>query len=106
MITKEEYEFIKAYGRTFYTAAKQSYARILPHSINERLDRILNDGQKRNFGCSACVLGMYRKLYNVLEEAKKHYEKVENEPEPAPTVTSATPKTKKSATNKSKKKEE
>lgn len=102
-MTKEDFEFISKYEHTFYTAKVQSYARILPRSINERLHSILNDGANRNLGCSACVLGMYRKLYDLLLAEKK---KVEKEPEPIVTEIVEQPINKKRATNKKTKKEE
>lgn len=107
---QEHYEYLLNYEHTFYTAAKQSYARMLPRTVNEKLDEILNDHQNRNFGCSACMLNMYRRLYTVLEEEKKRREeknkRVEKEPEPIETEVVKKPNTKKSATNKKTKKEE
>ena len=104
MITQEQYEFLLQYEHTFYTAAKQSYARMLPRSINEKLADILADNAKRNFGCSACMLNMYRRLYQVLENEKKL--RAQPEPEPTETEQVEKPKGKKAATNKTKKKEE
>lgn len=106
MITQEQYEYLLQYEHTFYTAAKQSYARMLPRSINEKLDQLLNDNAHRNFGCSACMLGMYRKLYALLEAEKKKREEVDKEPEPIEPEVVEKPKTRKSATNKKQKKEE
>ena len=102
-MTTEQYEYLLQYEHTFYTSAKQSYARMLPRSVNEKLDEILNDHVHRNFGCSACVLNMYRKLYTVLEEEKKR--RAEKEPEPIEPEVDKKPKTKKPATNKSKSKD-
>lgn len=101
---QEHYEYLLNYEHTFYTAAKQSYARMLPRTVNEKLDEIINDGQKRNFGCSACMLNMYRRLYTILEEEKN--KRVEKEPEPIEAEQVEKPTLKKRATNKKIKKEE
>ena len=103
-MTQEDYEYLLQYEHTFYTAKIQSYARILPRTVNEKLHAILNDKANRNLGCSSCVLGMYRRLYDVLKEEKK--KRVEKKPEPIETETVEKPKTKKSATNKKIRKEE
>ena len=75
MLSNEEYEYIKQYEETYRKAAEQNYARILPRSTNERLNEIIG-GEKKNWGCSACCLTLYRKLYQVLknEEAKRQKE--------------------------------
>lgn len=101
-MTQEDYEYLLQYEHTFYTAAKQAYAKILPRSINEKLNLILNDGQKRNLGCSVCIMGMYKSLYVKLENEKK----VHKEPEPIETEIVEKPKSKKKATNKKIKTEE
>lgn len=69
MLSKEDYEYLLSYERTFYTAAKQAYARILPRTVNEKLAKIANR-EVKNMGCGACVMSLYRSLYNLLEEEK------------------------------------
>lgn len=78
MLTKEEYEYIAQYRHTYETAAKQNHAKILPRSVNERLNEIIK-GQKKNWGCSACCLGLYRTLYKVLtnEDAARQRKEAE-----------------------------
>lgn len=68
-MTKEDYEYLLSYERTFYTASKQAYARILPRTVNEKLAKIANR-EVKNLGCGACVMGLYRALYKLLEEEK------------------------------------
>ena len=74
-MSNEEYEYIKQYKDTYTKAYKQNYAHILPRSVNERLNEIIG-GEKKNWGCSACCLTLYRKLYTVLnnEEARRQQE--------------------------------
>lgn len=74
-MTNEEYEYIKQYKDTYTKAYKQNYAHILPRSVNERLNEIIG-GEKKNWGCSACCLTLYRKLYTILhnEEARRQQE--------------------------------
>lgn len=75
MLSKEDYEFIKQYEKTYEKAAKQNYAHILPRNINDRLNEIIG-GEKKNWGCSACCLTLYRRLYTILqnEEAARQAE--------------------------------
>ena len=74
-MTNEEYEYVKQYKDTYEKAYKQNYAHILPRSVNERLNEIIG-GEKKNWGCSACCLTLYRKLYTALrnEEARRQQE--------------------------------
>ena len=75
MLSNEEYEYIKQYKDTYEKAYKQNYAHFLPRSVNERLNEIIG-GEIKNWGCSACCLTLYRKLYTVLhnEEARRQQE--------------------------------
>ena len=104
MLSKEDYDYLIQYEKTFETTYKHNYAHILPRTINEKLDQILNDGVTRNFGCSACVMAMYRKLYQLLQTEKTY--KVHKEPEPTDKELVKQPINKKRATNKNKTKEE
>lgn len=74
-MTNEEYEYVKQYADTYNKAYHNNYAHILPRSVNERLNEIIG-GEKKNWGCSACCLTLYRKLYTVLnnEEARRQQE--------------------------------
>jgi len=74
-LTKEQYEYIKQYEATYEKAARQNYAHILPRSVNEKLNEIIG-GEKKNWGCTACCLTLYRKLYAILnnEEARRQRE--------------------------------
>lgn len=74
-MTNEEYEYIKQYKDTYEKAYKQNYAHILPRSVNDKLNEIIG-GEKKNWGCSACCLTLYRNLYKVLnnEEARRQRE--------------------------------
>ena len=74
-MSNEDYEYIKQYASTYEKAYKQNYAHFLPRSVNERLNEIIG-GEKKNWGCSACCLTLYRKLYTVLhnEEARRQQE--------------------------------
>lgn len=66
MLTEEQYEYIKQYADTYKSAKEKNYAHILPRNINERLNEIIG-GPKKNWGCSACCLTLYRQLYTVLQ---------------------------------------
>ena len=66
MLTQEEYEYIAQYRQTYEKAAKQNYAKILPRNVNERLNEIIK-GEKKNWGCSACCMSLYRRLYTILQ---------------------------------------
>lgn len=79
-LSNEDYKYIKQYETTYEKAYKQNYSHILPRSVNEKLNEIIG-GEKKNWGCSACCLTLYRKLYTILnnEEARrqKNREKME-----------------------------
>lgn len=74
-MTNEEYEYIKQYETTYEKAYKQNYAKMLPRSVNEKLNDIIG-GEKKNWGCSVCCMTLYRKLYTALknEEARRQQE--------------------------------
>lgn len=74
-MTNEEYEYIKQYETTYTKAYKQNYAKMLPRSVNEKLNDIIG-GEKKNWGCSVCCMTLYRKLYTALknEEARRQQE--------------------------------
>lgn len=74
-LSNEDYKYIKQYEETYTKAYKQNYAHILPRSVNEKLNEIIG-GEKKNWGCSACCLTLYRKLYTILynEEARRQRE--------------------------------
>lgn len=75
MLSQEDYEYIKQYESTYEKAFKHNYARMLPRSVNEKLNEIIG-GEKKNWGCSACCMSLYRRLYQVLnnEEAARQNE--------------------------------
>ena len=81
-MTQEEYEYIKQYEDTYKKAAKQNYAHILPRSVNERLNEIIG-GEKKNWGCSACCLTLYRKLYTILQEEETRRQQIKDRMEKA-----------------------
>lgn len=74
-LSNEDYRYIKQYETTYEKAYKQNYSHILPRSVNEKLNEIIG-GEKKNWGCSACCLTLYRKLYTILynEEARRQRE--------------------------------
>lgn len=76
-MTNEDYEYIKQYEETYKKAAKQNYAHILPRSVNERLNEIIG-GEKKNWGCSACCLTLYRKLYTILQEEETRRQQIKD----------------------------
>ena len=75
-MTNEEYNYIKQYETTYTKAYKQNYAKLLPRSVNEKLNEIIGGEPKKNWGCSVCCMTLYRKLYTVLqqEEARRQQE--------------------------------
>lgn len=75
-MTNEEYNYIKQYASTYEKAARQNYAKLLPRSVNEKLNEIIGGEPKKNWGCSVCCMTLYRKLYTVLqqEEARRQQE--------------------------------
>ena len=79
MISKEDYEYIAQYRQTYENAAKKNYAKILPRSINERLNEIIGGPKNKNWGCSACCLTLYRNLYRILNTIDEEREQKRQE---------------------------
>lgn len=79
-MTQEDYEYIKQYKDTYTKAFKQNYAHILPRSINEKLNDIIG-GEKKNWGCSACCLTLYKKLYTILEQEEARRQQIKEKME-------------------------
>lgn len=79
MLSNEDYEYVKQYASTYEKAYKQNYSHILPRSVNEKLNEIIK-GPKKNWGCSACCLTLYRTLYTILknEDAIRERKKMED----------------------------
>lgn len=79
-MTQEDYDYIKQYEDTYTKAFKQNYAHILPRSINEKLNEIIG-GEKKNWGCSACCLTLYKKLYTILEQEEARRQQIKEKME-------------------------
>lgn len=77
-MTNEEYNYIKQYETTYTKAYKQNYAKLLPRSVNEKLNEIIG-GEKKNWGCSVCCMTLYRKLYTILEQEEARRQQILNE---------------------------
>lgn len=80
MLSNEDYEYIKQYASTYEKAYKQNYSHILPRSVNEKLNEIIG-GEKKNWGCSACCLTLYKKLYTILEQEEARRQQIKEKME-------------------------
>lgn len=80
-MTEKQFKYLEQYKDTFEKAYKQSYAHMLPRKVNETLNLMIN-GEPMNYGCPACCLKLYKRLwikYNeeLQERDRKNKEKME-----------------------------